>query len=214
MKTRKTACLGLLILLIGLVGCSTPGSSPTPNRIRFRSYPRVQSLMALTSSCLSRDLISPATLITLVRRMGLETVFISFGYKFRQQHAAHRSDPCRFIGELHRGGSVRTDGGPDGRYPPVEVKFVSFQVTALSQGGTQISSISPTGAVAGSPDLTLTIMGSSFDGTGVIRSRAVWVANGSTIPLSTTFVSDTLLTAVIPSALLTDPGSPSGGAAL
>jgi hypothetical protein len=30
MKARKTPWLGFLILLIGLGGCSTPGSSPTP----------------------------------------------------------------------------------------------------------------------------------------------------------------------------------------
>ena len=80
MKTSKTACLGLLILLIGLVACSTPESSPPPHRIRsrYRFYLRVQSPVALTSSCLSRDHISPATPITLVRRYGLEMVSIPF----------------------------------------------------------------------------------------------------------------------------------------
>ena len=113
--------------------------------------------------------------------------------------------------------SVHTDGGSTKATSPLlKSNSVSFQCAlGLARDSPSISSISPTGAVAGSPDLTLTIMGSSFDGTGVIRSRAVWVANGSTIPLSTTFVSDTLLTAVIPSALFDRTcGSPSCGAAL
>jgi hypothetical protein len=66
-------------------------------------------------------------------------------------------------------------------------------------------SISPTSAAAGSPDLTLVITGSNFDGAGVIRSRAVWIVNGITSPLSTTFVSDKQLTAVVPAALLASP---------
>jgi IPT/TIG domain len=66
-------------------------------------------------------------------------------------------------------------------------------------------SISPTSGVAGSPDLTLTVMGSNFLGETHNFSQAVWLANSSTTLLATTFVSSTQLTAVIPSALLSNP---------
>ena len=68
-----------------------------------------------------------------------------------------------------------------------------------------ISMLSPTSAITGSPNLTLTIAGLNFDGAGVIRSRAVWTSNGTMTPLSTTFVSSNQLTAVIPAALLSNP---------
>ena len=68
-----------------------------------------------------------------------------------------------------------------------------------------ISMLSPTSAITGSPDLTLSIAGQNFDGAGVIRSRAVWTSNGTMTPLSTIFVSSNQLTAVIPAALLSNP---------
>jgi hypothetical protein len=68
-----------------------------------------------------------------------------------------------------------------------------------------ISSISPSSAAPGGPDLTLIVVGSSFDGKGVIRSRVLWSTNGTTSPLSTTFISSNQLTAVIPTALLSNP---------
>jgi hypothetical protein len=64
--------------------------------------------------------------------------------------------------------------------------------------------ISPTSAVVGSPDLTLTIKGSNFGG-GHTLSQAVWSANGTKTPLATTFVSSTQLTAVVPGDLLNAP---------
>src|SRR5438876_12307215 len=68
-------------------------------------------------------------------------------------------------------------------------------------------SISPTSAVAGSPDLTLTVMGSNFLGETHNFSQAVWSVNSSNTLLATTFVSSTQLTAVIPAALLSNPGT-------
>src|SRR5439155_783471 len=66
-------------------------------------------------------------------------------------------------------------------------------------------SISPTSAVAGSPDLTLTVMGSNFLGETHNFSQAVWSVNSSTTLLATTFVSSTQLTGVIPAAVLLNP---------
>ena len=72
---------------------------------------------------------------------------------------------------------------------------------------TTISSLSPSSAATGSADLILTISGSNFDGAGVIRSVAAWTSNGSTTYLSTTFVSGNQLTAVVPAALMSIPGT-------
>src|ERR1700730_1642942 len=65
--------------------------------------------------------------------------------------------------------------------------------------------ISPASAPAGSSDLTLTITGSNFDGEGVIQSQVVWSANGSDTFLTTTVVSSSQITAVVPGTLLTSP---------
>jgi hypothetical protein len=61
--------------------------------------------------------------------------------------------------------------------------------------------------VAGSPDLKLTITGVNFAGRPHFFSQAVWSVNGSTRLLATTFVSSTKLTAVVPAALLSNPGT-------
>lgn len=66
-----------------------------------------------------------------------------------------------------------------------------------------IDAIVPSAAVAGSPDLTLTIEGSNFVAGRIKGSHAAWSANGdTTLLLATTFVSSTQLTVVIPAALL------------
>ena len=67
-----------------------------------------------------------------------------------------------------------------------------------------ISSITPTGAVAGSSDLTLTVTGSNFSSIPPDFSPYVkWSANGITL-LSPTSANSTQLTAVIPAGLLKD----------
>src|SRR5438105_65824 len=85
---------------------------------------------------------------------------------------------------------------------------VEFRVTPISQGSLSISSIAPTSAAAGSPDVTLTIMGTNFvTPPGPFGIQAVWSAGGSDTVLSTTFVSSNELTAVIPAVLLENPVS-------
>ena len=67
-----------------------------------------------------------------------------------------------------------------------------------------IDAIVPSAAVAGSPDLTLTIEGSHFVDGGPAGSHAAWVAGGDTTLLETVYVSNTQLSAVIPGALVTN----------
>src|SRR4029079_14568299 len=64
-----------------------------------------------------------------------------------------------------------------------------------------VSSLSPTCATAGGPQFTLTVNGTNF----VSGSTVNW--NGS--PLTTTFVSDTQLTATVPAALIATAGTAS-----
>ena len=69
-------------------------------------------------------------------------------------------------------------------------------------------SISPASATVGSPDLTLTIAGSStftFVQGGVHYSTVVWVQDGIDTPLLTTFVNSSQFTATAPAALLVSP---------
>ena len=101
----------------------------------------------------------------------------------------------------------------------VSSNSVFFEVTA-AQSSPNIS-ISPTSALPGSSDITLTITGSTgkFDNAPNNLSRAVWLVNGTKTVLTTTFVSSTMLTAVVPAALLSqaveaevlvETGAPSG----
>lgn len=66
-------------------------------------------------------------------------------------------------------------------------------------------SIAPGSATAGSPDLTLTILGSksfTFSNAGHQFTQVVWSQGETDTKLSTTFVSSSELTAVVPAALL------------
>jgi hypothetical protein len=96
-------------------------------------------------------------------------------------------------------------GDPLGSVPFVKSGIVNFLVMSVLPESTSINSISPVSAVAGSSDLTLTVMGSAFFKENHNKSRVVWSVNGSDTFLVTTFVSDTELTAVIPEALLANP---------
>ena len=96
-------------------------------------------------------------------------------------------------------------GDPMGDIPLGKSNSVSFSVIAPSPGVPSISSISPTSAVVGSPDLTLTVTGSNFVNANRYHNVVAWSVNGSDTSLATTFVSSTRLTGVIPAALLLSP---------
>lgn len=65
-----------------------------------------------------------------------------------------------------------------------------------------IASITPASAPPGSPNLTITINGTNFENSGMVRSQAVWSVNNQVTPLNTTIISSTQLTAIIPASLL------------
>jgi trimeric autotransporter adhesin len=66
-------------------------------------------------------------------------------------------------------------------------------------------SIAPTSAVVGSADLVLTVTGTNFANADHDKSSVMWSVDGVDTSLSTTFVSSSQLTAVIPAALMASP---------
>ena len=98
-------------------------------------------------------------------------------------------------------------GDPMGDIPLLKSNSVSFKVNSPPFS---ITSILPTSATAGSPDLTLTIAGSNLDlrhaGTHQTNTDVVWFANGSLAQLFLIAVSSTTITAKVPAALLATPG--------
>jgi hypothetical protein len=105
--------------------------------------------------------------------------------------------------------SVSTDARDLSGIPLAATLQIPFTTADTSSGPTQdaaIGEISPTSAMAGSPDLTLTITGTNFGVAPDNQSLVVWWANGKTTDLATTFASSTQLTAIIPAALLSNPG--------
>jgi Ca2+/H+ antiporter len=95
-------------------------------------------------------------------------------------------------------------GDPVGSLPLSKSNSVGFIVTATS-GSISISSVSPTSAIAGSPDLTITVSGSNFFNLSHSKSFVFWSLNGVETLLSTNYVSSSELRAVIPAALMASP---------
>jgi hypothetical protein len=81
---------------------------------------------------------------------------------------------------------------------------VAFAVVPAPPHLVELDSISPTSAVAGSPDLTLILAGSGFRGKPHNRSTVEWSTKNSVTELATTFVDSTRITAIVPAALLRD----------
>lgn len=74
------------------------------------------------------------------------------------------------------------------------------QSTALT-----LSSVSPSSALAGSPDLKLSLSGSNFDGSVHRVNQIAWSAGGATTRMAASFQNNNQLTVVLPAALLAAP---------
>jgi hypothetical protein len=98
-------------------------------------------------------------------------------------------------------------GDPVASAPFAKSDKVAFSVVTGTAALT-LSSVSPASALAGSPDLTVTITGTGFVNVGPHDTTwVVFIANGTNHQLATTFVSSSQLTAVIPAALMASPVS-------
>jgi hypothetical protein len=208
---RREIILSLLALALALAGCGGGSSA------QVQPPPTVPTISAITPPSAvsgSADLkltlmgsnflgaphnFSQAVWVANGNATLLMTTFVSSTQLTAVVPAALLTDPISAQVLLET-------GDPMGEIPLLKSNSVSFSV---SSPPFSITAISPTSATVGSPDLSLTVMGSNFDGTGVIRSRVLWSANGSQIPLSTTFVSISELTAIVPAALLLNAGTAS-----
>jgi hypothetical protein len=80
------------------------------------------------------------------------------------------------------------------------VAVITTQSTAVT-----ISSVSPSSATAGSPDLQLSVTGANFDAGARRVNQIVWSANGVATRIPATFNSTTRLTVILPAVLLKAP---------
>jgi hypothetical protein len=78
---------------------------------------------------------------------------------------------------------------------------------ASASAAATITSIAPTSAVAGSPDVTLSVTGTNFVQGFLTASWVMWSANGNETLLDTKFISSTELKAVVPTTLLKNSGT-------
>jgi hypothetical protein len=211
MKVKGFVALSFLILALGFTGCGggssaqvqpPPPTVPTINAITPTSAVAGSAdlKLALTGSNFlgGRHNLSQAAWSANGSTTLLATTYVNSTQLTAVVPAALLSNPvtAQVLVET---------GDPMGDIALSKSNSVGFSVNKPSSGFASISSLSPSSAANGSPDLILTISGSNFDGAGVIRSRAVWTSNGSMTTLSTTFVNGNQLTAVVPAALMSIP---------
>jgi hypothetical protein len=206
MNATNAASLGLLILLLGFGGCGSEstGSPPPAPGISISPVMALAGspdlVLNVTGSNFVDDTHNRSVVVWSANGSDtfLVTTFVSITQLTAVIHAALLASPvtARVLVET---------GDPMGSLPLSKSNSITFSVTATPPGSISISSISPMSAIAGSPDLVLTVTGSNFVHTTHNKSVVAWSANGSDTHLSTTFDSSTQLTAIIPAALLASP---------
>ena len=208
MKTRVAACVGMLILSLILTGCdsmpqSQPGGVPGSSGTSLSSI--APPSVAVGSSDLTVTVIgshfagdphyySQAVWSANGSNTLLATTFVSS----TQLSAVI---PAALLNSSVTAQVFVQTGDPMGDVGLLKSNAVSFRVTQ------PWLTISPTTAAAGSPDLSLTLLGQGFTSAVHKINRVVWSANGTVTSLSATFVSDTQLNAVVPAGLLSTPGN-------
>jgi hypothetical protein len=228
MRDIRTLLLTLLVLVVGLAGCNSG----------YKPKPVVSAALQISISATSAAAGSPDFTLTITSSFGqfyntadnfsqavwlvngsdnvLSTTFVSSSKLTAVIPAALLSNPVKaqvFV----------ETGDPKGSVSPSKSFSVFFNVTP-GPPGPQIS-VSPTSASSGGSDLTLTVTESAgqFDNALQNLSRAVWSVNGVDNVLTTTFVSNSMLTAVVPATLLSgqaeaevfvETGDPAGSAPL
>lgn len=108
--------------------------------------------------------------------------------------------PCIASSALALAMLVATSGCGGGSSSGGDVTNTNTQSTALT-----LSSVSPSSALAGSPDLKLSLTGSNFDGRAHRVNQIAWSAGGATTRIAATFQNNNQLTVVLPAALLAAP---------
>jgi hypothetical protein len=211
MKLKDFVVISVLILALGLTGCGGGSSAqvqqppPAPTISRITPPSAVVGSADLKLTLTGSNFLGATHNFSQVAWVAngsstlLNTTFVSTTQLTVVVPAALLTDALTAQVLLE-------SGDPMGDLPLSKSQSVSFIVSSPPFA---ITSISPTSATVGSPDLSLTIRGSDFDGTGVIRSQVLWSAGSSQTSLLTTFVSSNELTAIVPAALLNSAGKAS-----
>ena len=208
MKARKATTICLLTLRVAIGGCgsySSPARTPTP-------APEI-SISPVSVVAGSSDLVLTVTGSNFVDDTHNKSIVVwsangsdqSLATSFVSSTQLTAVVPAALLAQPVTAKVLVEKGDPMGSGPFSKTASVEFGVTAVPIPSFSISSILPSSVVAGSPDLTLTVIGSTFDNSNHNKSFVMWSANGSVNLLATTFDSGTQLTAVIPAALLTSP---------
>ena len=211
--SRRAASLCFLTLLIGLAGCGsesrppriptpTPGISISPISTAAGSPDLVLTVTALGGLTFFDD---PHNQSFVVWSANGSDTFLATTFVNSTQLTA--VIPAGLLANPVTAQVLVETGDFLGSLPLSKSHSHNFDVTATSPGSISISAISPMSAVAGSPDLALTVTGSNFANAAHNDSEVVWSVNGTETFLQTTFVSSTQLTAVIPAGLLANPAT-------
>ena len=216
MPTRITASLIILGLWASLAGCGSTQWGVTPESSRIRIFPdsvpagSADLTLAIGGAnfagppCPTCDTASEVVWSMNGVNTKLATQFISSTQLIAVVPAALLTSP----------GSanvfVQTLAGLSRGIRNAEVVAATgaaiFTIITFDPERLAITSLSPASAAAGGADQVLSVTGANFitPDHPHKRNRVVWSAHGDTF-LSTTFVSSTQLTAVVPASLLANP---------
>lgn len=207
MRSRTSASLCLLALLIGISGC---GSESNPART-WTAPPSI-SISPIYATTGSADLVLTVIGSGFVGEIHDQSIVVwsvngndtSLATTFLSSTQLTAVIPAALLANPVTAKVLVETGDPTGSGPFAKSNSVEFGVRTTSPA-LSVSSISPMSTVAGSPDLTLTVMGSNFPDGKHNKSFVVCFVNNSGTYLSTTFVDSTQLIAVIPANLLGNP---------
>jgi hypothetical protein len=202
MKTHGAACVGMLILSLILTGCDSMPQSQSGGVTFISIAPTSAAVgspdltLTITGSHFAGEqhYYSQAVWADNGNNTLLATAFVST----TQLTAVI---PAALLNSSVTAQVLVQTGDPMGDVSLLESNPVPFRVTQVWL------TMSPTSAPAGSPDLSLTLMGQSFTSDVHKWNRVVWSVNGTLTTLSATFISSTQLNAVVPAGLLSTPGN-------
>ena len=209
MKARKSASLCLLALFIGIGGCGSESNSAGPST----ALPAI-SISPVFAIAGSSDLVLTVTGSDFVAEPHHQSIvawstnvysdtFLATTFVSSTQLTA--VIPAALLANPVTATVLVETGDPTGSTAFSRSKPIQFGVSAAPPPSLSISSISPMSAVAGSPDLALTVMGSNFAYGSHKKSVIVWSTNGIAARIGTTFIDHTQLKTVIPANLLANP---------
>jgi len=202
----KAAAARVLILSISLVGCGSESNQFNPPP----SQPNI-SISPVSATAGSSDLVLTVTGSNFGDDAHKKSIVVWFANNhettlattFESTTQLRAVVPAALLATPITAKVFVKTGDPIGSIPFSKSDSITFMVVSVPPKSVSVSAISPMSVVAGSPDLTLTIMGSNFatGNASGFHSAVLW----NNTSLATTVISDTQLTAVVPAALLANP---------